>query len=75
MTGGITAYGVFYAGTVAASGDFTLVGSVISRGDFEKTGSGTTSTLVFKSLFGSKEKPTGLLVPVPGSWRDKSAPY
>ena len=74
MTGGITAHGVFYAGTVAASGNSTLVGSVISRGDFEKTDGGT-STLVFKSLFGSKEKPAGLLVPVPGSWRDKLNAY
>jgi PilX N-terminal len=75
MTGGITAYGVYYGGTVAAGGNFTLVGSVISRGAFAKTGGGTTSTLVFKSVFGSKEKPAGLLVPVPGSWRDKLNAY
>lgn len=74
LTGVITAYGVYYGSTVAASGNFTLVGSVISRGEFEKTGGGT-STLVFKSVFGSKEKPAGLLVPVPGSWRDKLNAY
>ena len=82
-TGGITAYGVFYAATASAVDDLTLsgggnstiIGSLISRGDFARTGNGNISIVYNANLFGGKGPPTGLLVPVPGSWRDKSAPY
>lgn len=82
-TGGVTAYGVFYAATASAVDDLTLsgggnstiIGSLISRGDFARTGNGNISIVYNANLFGGKGPPTGLLVPVPGSWRDKSARY
>ena len=82
-TGGITAYGVFYAATASAVDDLTLagggsstiIGSLISRGDFARTGNGNITIAYRAGLFGGTGPPTGLLVPVPGSWRDKATAY
>jgi hypothetical protein len=82
-TGGIVAYGIFYAATATAVDDLTLsgggsstiVGSLITRGDFARTGNGNISIVYRASIFGGPGKPTGLLVPVPGSWRDKATAF
>lgn len=83
VTGGITAYGLFYAASASAQDDLvlsgggsaTIIGSLIARGDFARTGNGNVSVIYNANLFGGKGKPTGILVPVPGSWRDKSSIY
>jgi hypothetical protein len=82
-TGGVTASGVYYAATASAVDDLTLtgggsstiIGSLISRGDFSRTGNGNISVVYNSNMFGGKGPPTGLLVPVPGSWRDKATAY
>jgi PilX N-terminal len=81
-TGGIVAYGMFYAATASAIDDLTLsgggsstiIGALISRGDFARTGNGNISIVYKASLFGGGA-PSGLLAPVPGSWRDKATAY
>lgn len=83
FTGGINAFGTFYAATTTAVDDLTLtgggsaniVGSLVSRGDFARTGNGNISIIYDANLFGAKGAPSGLLVPVPGSWRDKATAY
>lgn len=83
FTGGINAYGTFYAATTTAVDDLTLtgggsaniVGALVSRGDFSRTGNGNISIIYDANLFGGKGAPSGLLVPVPGSWRDKATAY
>jgi hypothetical protein len=83
FTGGINAFGTFYAATTSAIDDLTLagggsaniVGSLVSRGDFSRTGNGNISIIYDANLFGAKGAPSGLLVPVPGSWRDKASAY
>ena len=83
FTGGITAYGVYYAATASAVDDLTLtgggsatiVGSLVSRGDFARTGNGNISIIYNSNLFGGKGPPTGILAPVPGSWRDKDTAF
>lgn len=83
MTGGVTAYGVYYAATASAiddlvlsgGGSSTIIGSLISRGDFARTGNGNITIAYRAGLFGGTGAPTGLLVPVPGSWRDKATAY
>lgn len=83
FNGGITAYGNYYAATatsqddllITGGGNATIVGSLISRGDFAKTGNGNFSVIYDAGLFGGKGPPSGLLVPVPGSWRDKATAY
>ncbi|HEY2929580.1 hypothetical protein [Piscinibacter sp.] len=78
----IVAFGMLYAATATAndnwdffgSGGATIFGSLVSRGDFVK-GAGTLNIIYNGNLFGGKGKPTGILVPVPGSWRDKSSAY
>ena len=83
FTGGITAYGVYYAATASAvddlvltgGGSSTIVGSLISRGDFARTGNGNISIIYNSNLFGGKGPPTGILAPVPGSWRDKATAF
>ena len=82
-SGGIVAYGIFYAATASAVDDLTLtgggsstiVGSLISRGDFARTGNGNISIVYKSSIFGAAGKLKGLLVPVPGSWRDKDTAF
>jgi Tfp pilus assembly protein PilX len=82
MRSNLTAYGVFYAATASAtenwdfdgSGTATIFGAFISRGNFDK-GSGTLNLVYDPSLWGGTAAPTGRLVRVPGSWRDKSSDY
>jgi hypothetical protein len=78
----VNAYGIFYAATASVTTDATLgngnptiVGSFISRGDISKQGSGNLTVAYNGNLFGARGAPTGLLVPVPGSWRDKATAY
>ncbi len=82
-TGSITAYGVFYAAsatavddlTLAGGGNSTIFGSLITRGDFARTGNGNITIVPRSGLFGEPSRPGGLMVPVPGSWRDKATSY
>lgn len=77
----ITAYGMFYAATASAtenwdfsgSGSAKVFGAFVSRGDFVK-GSGTLDLIYDPDIFG-RGQATGLLVRVPGSWRDKLTDY
>lgn len=78
----VNAYGIFYAATATVDTDATLgngnptiVGSFISRGDIRKQGSGNLTVAYNGNLFGAQGAPTGILVPVPGSWRDKATAY
>ena len=72
------AYGMFYAANASAtenwdytgSGSATVFGSFVSRGNFSK-GSGTLNLIYNPRLFGiGGGRPVGMLVRVPGSWRD-----
>ena len=77
----LVAYGMFYVGTGTAlenwdydgSGSAKIYGSFVSRGNFDK-GSGTLDLIYDAKIFGKGET-TGLLIRVPGSWRDKSCEY
>lgn len=83
FNGNITAYGIYYAATatsqddlaISGGGNANIVGALISRGDFAKTGNGNINIIYDAGLFGGKGPPSGLLVPVPGSWRDKASAY
>ncbi|HET9820587.1 MAG TPA: pilus assembly PilX N-terminal domain-containing protein [Burkholderiaceae bacterium] len=83
VSGNVTLYGIFYAATATATDDLSIpgggaakiIGALISRGDFSKTGNGNLSVIYNSNLFGGKGPPSGILVPVPGSWRDKATPY
>lgn len=83
MGASVTAHGVFYAATVPSrtgdfnsTGDATVYGAVVARGAFSKTGAGTTLNIVYDpSLWRISSAPTGRLVRVPGSWRDKASDY
>ena len=79
---GVRAYGIFYAATATVNTDATLgngnptiIGSFISRGDISKQGSGNLTVAYNGNLFGPRGGPTGILVPLPGSWRDKNTAY
>jgi hypothetical protein len=77
----LTAYGMFYVASATASenwdysgsGSAKVFGAFISRGDFNK-GSGTLDLIYDASVFGTGDI-SGLLVKVPGSWRDKLTTY
>jgi len=77
----LTAYGMFYAATATAtenwdysgSGSAKVFGAFVSRGDFVK-GTGTLDLIYDPDIFG-RGTATGLLVRVPGSWRDKLTDY
>lgn len=77
----LVAYGMFYVGTGTAlenwdydgSGSAKVYGSFVSRGNFDK-GSGTLDLIYDANIFGKGET-TGLLVRVPGSWRDRSCEF
>ena len=77
----ITAYGLFFVATATAtdnwdyngSGTAKVYGSIVSRGDFVK-GSGTLDVIYDANIFRAGES-TGVLVRVPGSWRDKETSY
>jgi len=60
---------------VLGAGSANIIGSMVSRGDFSRTGNGNISIIYDNNQFGGTGPPTGLLVPVPGSWRDKATPY
>ncbi len=78
----LVAYGMFYASTAAAnenwdydgSGSGTVFGAFVSRGNFDK-GSGTLNIVYDGRIFGAGGIPSGLLVRVPGSWRDRDGVY
>jgi hypothetical protein len=77
----ITAYGMFYVATGTAtenwdydgSGTAKVFGAFVSRGNFDK-GSGTLDLIYDANIFGLGQA-TGLLVRVPGSWRDTLETY
>lgn len=79
---GVTAYGIFYSASATVDTDATLgngnptiIGSFISRGDISKRGGGDLTVAYNGNLFGVRGAPTGILVPVPGSWRDKATSF
>jgi hypothetical protein len=76
MQGSVTGHGLFYAATPAATtvanpggGTAQIYGAFVSRGSFQKEGSGTFNIIYAPSLWASG-RPNGLLLRVPGSWRD-----
>jgi len=77
----LTAYGMFFVATgtalenwdYAGSGTAKIYGSLVSRGDFVK-GSGTLDVIYANSVFRTGIT-TGLMLRVPGSWRDKETGY
>ena len=78
----LVAYGMLYAATASAtenwdysgSGSGTVFGALVSRGSFNK-GSGTLNIVFDPKVFGMGSAPSGVLVKVPGSWRDKNSIY
>jgi Tfp pilus assembly protein PilX len=81
MQGTITAHGLFYSATPTATtvanpggGTATIFGAYISRGAFQKQGSGTFNIVYTPSLWGPGQ-PISRLVRVPGTWRDKLTEY
>jgi hypothetical protein len=76
FNGAIVAYGMFYAATATATdnyvvvgtGSATVVGAIVTRGDFVK-GAGTMNLVYDAKLF-TPQQNFGLMVRVPGSWRD-----
>ena len=77
----LTAYGLFYSATATATEDWTFTGSgsakvfgsFVSRGDFIK-GAGTLDVIYDANIF-RPAPDSGLMVRVPGSWRDKSSAF
>jgi len=77
----LTAYGMFFVATASAldnwdyagSGTAKIYGSVVSRGDFVK-GAGTLDVIYAPGIFRAGIA-TGLMLRVPGSWRDKETGY
>jgi hypothetical protein len=76
MQGTVTGHGLFYAATSTATtvanpggGTAQIYGAFVSRGSFQKQGSGTFNIIYTPSLW-SSGRPSGLLLRVPGSWRD-----
>jgi hypothetical protein len=78
----LVAYGMLYSATATAtenwdydgSGSGTVFGAMVSRGSFDK-GSGTLNIVYDPKVFGQNGPPSGVLVRVPGSWRDKDSIY
>ena len=81
FTGNITAYGMFFvAGSDAlatweynGSGTAQIFGSFVARGNF-KRGNGGAELIYAPNIFRSGEA-LGLMVRVPGSWRDRACDY
>ncbi len=77
----LTAFGMFYAATASVdnlwdysgSGTAKVYGAFVSRGAFNK-GSGTLDLIYDANIF-KPENSRGLMVRVPGSWRDKLSDY
>jgi len=82
IRGEIIAFGLFFVatGTAVDNGGLTgtggaqLFGSFVTRGNFVKGGNGTLDVIYDPGIAVSGET-TGLLVRVPGSWRDKESAY
>ena len=76
FNGSIVAYGMFFAATATATDNYvlvgtggaTVVGAIITRSDFIK-GAGTMNLIYDAKLF-TPQQNFGLMVRVPGSWRD-----
>lgn len=76
FNGAIVAYGMFYAATATATdnyvmvgtGSATVVGAIVTRSDFVK-GAGSLNLVYDAKLF-TPQQNFGLMVRVPGSWRD-----
>lgn len=81
MKSNLVAYGMFYCATAtvtenwdySGSGSAKVFGAFVSRGDFVK-GSGTLDLIYDANIFKPETTP-GLMVRVPGSWRDKQLEY
>jgi len=81
FTGNLTAYGMFFVAANDAlatwdyegSGTAQIFGSFVSRGNF-KRGSGSADLIYAPNIFRSGEA-LGLMVRVPGSWRDRACDY
>jgi Tfp pilus assembly protein PilX len=81
MQGALTGHGIFYSATPTATtvanpggGTATIFGAYISRGAFQKQGSGTFNIVYTPFLWGTSN-PNNRLVRVPGTWRDKLTDY
>jgi Tfp pilus assembly protein PilX len=82
-SGNIVAYGTFYGATATAGDDIaltgpgnaTIFGSLISRGEFSKTGNGNLTVAARPAQFNIPGPSGGRWAPVPGSWRDKETHY
>jgi PilX N-terminal len=76
FNGAIVAYGMFYASTATATdnyvmvgtGSATVVGAIVTRGNFVK-GAGSLN-LVYDAKMFTPQQNFGLMVRLPGSWRD-----
>jgi Tfp pilus assembly protein PilX len=81
LSSNLTAYGMFYAATATVTEEWTFTGSgsakvfgaFISRGSFDK-GAGTLDLIYDANIF-KPENLRGVMVRVPGSWRDKTGEY
>jgi hypothetical protein len=81
LASNLTAYGMFYSAstdvteewTFTGSGTAKVFGAFVSRGSFDK-GAGGLDLIYDPSIF-APDKLRGLMVRVPGSWRDKSSEY
>jgi Tfp pilus assembly protein PilX len=81
LSSNLTAYGLFYAATATVTEEWTFTGSgtakvfgaFVSRGSFDK-GAGTLDLIYDANIF-KPENLRGLMVRVPGSWRDKTGEY
>lgn len=77
LKGAMVAYGIIFAATASASGDWNYAGSgngkifgaLVSRGSFNKGGTGTLDLIYDPNIF-APQNARGLMVRVPGSWRD-----
>ena len=73
----VTAHGLLHAAavTVGGSGTSTIYGAAISRGAFSVGSSATLNLVYDPSAWSASAAPTGRLVKVPGSWRDKATNF
>jgi Tfp pilus assembly protein PilX len=75
----LVAYGLIYAATASADGDWDYAGSgngkifgaLVSRSSFTKGGTGNLTVIYDGNLFGPGPS-RGTMVRVPGSWRDST---
>jgi hypothetical protein len=76
----LTAYGMFFVNKGTADWDYSgsgngkVFGSFVSRATFDKGGSGNLDLIYDANIFRTGQG-TGLLVRVPGSWRDSETAY